>query len=161
MRLFKSSTGATTLGAPVSGELLDLEQVADKVFGTGLIGPGVAFLPDGDLVCSPCDGVLTMVASTRHAFGVTTPAGAEILVHIGMNTVELGGEGLSALAAEGSRVRAGQAVIRLDRAVLAAHGVDLTTPMVVTNSAAYDLRPRRGRGPVALGEPVLVVQKQK
>jgi len=130
----------TSLSAPVSGETIALEDVPDAVFAEKMMGEGIAFQFEGDTVCAPCDGTVSMIAGTLHAFGITANNDAEILIHIGFDTVNLGGEGFTALVKQGTNVSKGTPIIRIDRTFMAQKGIVLTTPMVVTNSADFDLK---------------------
>lgn len=128
-----------TIFAPVSGRMISIEDVPDKVFASRMMGDGMAFVFEGDTVCAPCDGKLSMVAETSHAFGMTLDNGADILVHIGLDTVNLNGQGFTKLASEGSRITKGTPVIRIDRAFMEEKGIDLTTPLVVTDMDDYTI----------------------
>lgn len=119
--------------APVSGKTLDLKDVPDEVFAQRMAGDGLAIDPTGDLVVSPVDGELTMLFGTRHAFGITAAKGIEILVHIGIDTVSLNGEGFEALKAQGDKVKKGEPIIRLDRALITERGYSLITPILLTD----------------------------
>lgn len=139
-------SGATTalltkvrVAAPVDGEVIPLDQVPDKMFSAGTMGPGFAVLPTGEVFSSPVDGVLTMVFPTKHAFAVTTDDGVQILVHIGLETVALKGDGFEALAAKGDRVSAGTPVIRADLAAIGAKVPSLVTPVIVMNGKDFDV----------------------
>lgn len=124
------------LVAPADGRLVELSEVHDQVFASGAMGPGMAVVPSGDTIFSPCDGTLSLLFETKHALGITTPEGVELLIHIGMDTVELKGEGFTALVSQGDAVKAGQPLMRLDRAFLDARGICLDTPVIVTNPDA-------------------------
>lgn len=125
-----------TLVAPANGQLVELSAVHDQVFASGAMGPGMAVVPSGDTIFSPCDGTLSMLFDTKHALGITTSEGIELLIHIGVDTVELKGEGFTALVAQGDLVHAGQPLMKLDRAFLDARDVCLDTPVIVTNPDA-------------------------
>ncbi|MEZ5212625.1 PTS glucose transporter subunit IIA [Gordonia sp. (in: high G+C Gram-positive bacteria)] len=127
------------VAAPVDGEVIPLDQVPDKMFSAGTMGPGFAVLPTGEVFSSPVDGVLTMVFPTKHAFAVTTDDGVQILVHIGLETVALKGDGFEALAAKGDRVSAGTPVIRADLAAIGAKVPSLVTPVIVMNGKDFDV----------------------
>lgn len=129
-----SARSAGELAAPVSGRVVDLGDVADPAFAEGSLGRGVAIAPTADPVVSPVDGEVTMVYPTGHAFGVRTASGAEILVHIGFDTVQLKGDGFSVLAAKGDRVRVGTPIVDVDLDALLRQGIDMTTCMVVAGS---------------------------
>ena len=121
------------LNAPCDGEIVELENVNDEVFSKKMVGDGVALLPKGDTICSPARGVITKIFPTCHAF-VLKADKVEIIVHIGIDTVKLKGEGFRALVSQGEEVGAGEPIISIDRAFLEASGVDLTTPIVVNRA---------------------------
>ena len=145
------------LVAPADGQLVELSDVHDQVFASGAMGPGMAVIPSGDTIFSPCDGTLSMLFDTKHALGITTPEGIELLIHIGMDTVELKGEGFTALVAQGDAVRAGQPLMKLDRAFLDARGVCLDTPVIVTNPDAMQRLVCSGSRAVAHGDEMMTV----
>lgn len=120
--------------AVADGQLLALEAVADEVFSSKMMGDGVALSPESDFIVAPANGKLTTVFPTGHAFGLTRADGVEILVHVGINTVELKGQGFDVLAKQGDLVRAGQPIVKIDREALVRKGYDITTIMVVTDS---------------------------
>lgn len=122
------------LYAPVNGTMISLADVPDKVFASEMMGKGVAFIYDDNLVCAPCDGKITLIPSTYHAFGMINAIGAEILVHIGLDTVNLKGRGFKALIEQGSKVKKGTPIIEIDREFMKENNVVLTTPVVITNS---------------------------
>lgn len=159
MRLFnrkkKKKITDNKLYAPVAGTMIDIAKVSDQVFSTKMMGDGVAFVFDGDTVCAPCDGKLTLVANTGHAFGMKMDNGTEVLVHVGMDTVNLGGKGLDALIAAGVKVKKGTPIIRIDREFMKYRDVDLTTPMVITNSSDYEIDKIKEFGKVEFGEALI------
>lgn len=119
--------------APFAGDVVELSQVPDASFAQGMVGEGFAVMPDAvDAfdVCAPVDGTITMVFKTRHAFGMQTKDGVDLLIHIGIDTVELKGEGFTALAKKGDTVSAGTPIIAVDAKVLRERGVNLITPVV-------------------------------
>ena len=105
---------ALVLAAPLAGWATRLDEVPDPAFAQGMIGDGVAIDPTSSELCAPCDGVIVSVHRARHACTLRTDIGAEILLHIGIDTVELRGEGFQVLVAEGQRVRTGDPLIRFD-----------------------------------------------
>lgn len=119
--------------APVSGKVLDLSQAPDPVFAQKLAGDGVVIEPAGDVVVAPADGMLTLIFRTNHAFGMTLENGIELLVHIGIDTVELDGEGFERIAEEGQVVKAGDPIIKINRSLIAEKGYSLITPVLITN----------------------------
>jgi PTS system D-glucosamine-specific IIA component/PTS system glucose-specific IIA component len=122
------------LVAPVKGRALSLSEVADPVFGQRLAGNGVAIEPTDDIIVSPADGELTLVFGTKHAFALTLANGAEILVHIGIDTVSLNGEGFEQLATQGTKVKAGTPILKIDRKFIKSKGFSLITPVIITNT---------------------------
>lgn len=119
--------------APFAGDVVELSQVPDASFAQGMVGEGFAVMPDAvDAfdVCAPVDGTITMVFKTRHAFGMQTADGLDLLIHIGIDTVELKGEGFTALAKKGDTVTAGTPIIAVEASKLRERGVNLITPVV-------------------------------
>ncbi|MFH6888884.1 N-acetylglucosamine-specific PTS transporter subunit IIBC [Corynebacterium aurimucosum] len=119
--------------APFAGDVVELSQVPDASFAQGMVGEGFAVMPDAvDAfdVCAPVDGTITMVFKTRHAFGMKTADGLDLLIHIGIDTVELKGEGFTALAKKGDTVSAGTPIIAVEASKLRERGVNLITPVV-------------------------------
>jgi len=131
--LKKNSTKEIKLVAPVSGKTIDLSKVPDEVFSERLAGDGIAIEPTGDVIVAPCDGELTLVFNTLHAFGLTLENGVELLVHIGIDTVSLNGEGFQQLAEAGTKVSAGTPIIKINRDVILDKGYSLITPVLITN----------------------------
>lgn len=124
------------LAVPFEGRVVPVDEVPDPVFAQRMLGDGFAVVPPEGAgvvdVCAPVAGTLVKVFSTLHAFALKSDEGVEVLVHIGLETVELKGEGFEALAATGDRVEAGQPVIRVDVAAVRAGGRDPITPVVLT-----------------------------
>ena len=125
--------------AAADGHLLPLEAVADEVFSSKMMGDGVAVSPESDFIVAPANGKLTTVFPTGHAFGLTRTDGVEILVHIGINTVELKGQGFDVLAKQGDLVRAGQPIVKIDREALVQKGYDITTMTIITDNKGKDI----------------------
>ncbi len=120
--------------APVSGNVVPLSEVPDDVFAEGMAGDGAAIVPaGGGEVVAPVSGSLVKLFEGGHAFGIATDEGIELIVHIGLDTIELRGEGFEKLATEGERVDAGQPVVRFDLETIKDSGYDPITPVVVTN----------------------------
>ena len=146
---------SSAVAAPVSGRCIRLEEVADKVFSSKMMGDGFAVIPKDDTAVAPVDGEIVMIAETKHAFGIKTKAGMELLVHIGLDTVDLKGEGFTVLAKQGSRVRAGEPVIRFDREGLEKKGIDMTTMVIFTGGYEKDIDLEAFGQEVGAGEAVL------
>lgn len=120
--------------AVADGELEPLSKVNDEAFASGALGKGVAIKLKGDFICAPANGKVSAMFPTGHAFGITTNEGLELLVHIGINTVDLKGQGFDVLVKQDDEVRAGQPIVRVDRANILKQGYDLTTMLVITNA---------------------------
>ena len=120
------------IAAPITGICKNITEVADKVFSSKAMGDGFAVLPSGNIVVAPVTGEIAMIFPINHAFGMKTKEGTELLVHIGIDTVSLNGEGFTALVKQGDRVKAGTPVIRVEREKLMEKGVDLTTMVIFT-----------------------------
>ena len=146
MGLFFRKTKVILL-APLTGTLIPLEKVADKAFAQKMLGDGVAVQPEKGELVAPCDGEVSYVPDTAHAIALTEAHGLEILLHVGLNTVEQQGMGFKALVKSGERVKAGQPLILFDREKLEACGCDLSTPMVITNGdkVVKWKKPKKGR----------------
>lgn len=129
----KNSNKEIKLIAPVTGNTIDLSAVPDQVFSEKLAGDGIAIEPTGDIIVAPADGELSLVFNTMHAFAMTLSNGAEILVHIGIDTVSLNGEGFEQLAQAGTTVKAGTPIIKINRDFILNKGFSLITPVLVTN----------------------------
>lgn len=134
--LKRAQSSSNQVAAPVKGTCISIEEVPDPVFSAKMMGDGFAVIPAGDEVVAPVDGEIEMLPSSRHAFGMKTKSGVEILVHIGLDTVKLEGRGFTALQKQGSRVKAGTPVIRVDRKWMEEKGINLTTMLVFT--AGYE-----------------------
>jgi beta-glucoside PTS system EIICBA component len=122
--------------SPAAGQVLPLSAVPDPIFAGGLLGPGVAIEPTSDRICSPMDGVVIVVPKSGHAVGIRNDAGQEVLVHVGLDTVKLNGDGFTVHVKNGDRVRSGDPLIDFDRSKITAAGYSLITPIVVSNAKA-------------------------
>lgn len=144
-----------TLFAPVNGTCIPLEQVPDPVFAGKVVGDGVAFIYEDDTVCAPCGGVVTLIAETKHAVGLAGDDGAEVMLHIGMDTVNLQGEGFETLVKMGQRVKAGEPLVRLDRDFMKNRNIDLTTPMILLNAGNLDYQLSGFEGSTEKGKTIV------
>lgn len=143
-----------TLSAPLSGPVLTLAKVPDAVFASGAMGDGIAIDPLNDTLYSPCAGVIIHVARTGHALTVRADNGAEILLHLGLDTVELNGEGFSMLVKEGTRVSKGQPLLRYDLDKVGQQCKSLVSLLILTNSQDFQVRPITLKT-VKVGDPLL------
>jgi len=125
------------LRSPIVGEVVALSEVNDPVFSSGVMGQGVAVKPSKGVVYAPADAEIAIAFPTGHAYGLKTDNGAEILIHVGIDTVSLNGEGFEAKVSQGDRVRAGDIIGTFDFEVIAANGLDDTTMVIITNTMDY------------------------
>ncbi|MDK1728560.1 glucose PTS transporter subunit IIA [Dellaglioa algida] len=121
--------------APVSGELIPLSEMKDQAFASGMLGKGVAIRPDSGDFISPVDGIISVMFPSKHAFGITSDEGVEILIHIGMDTVTLDSRGFESKLKQGDRVKTGDKLVTVDLELIKEAGLEIITPIVVTNSA--------------------------
>jgi PTS system, glucose subfamily, IIA component len=121
------------LVAPATGTAIDLSKVPDPVFAQKMAGDGIAIDLKGDTIVAPADGTLALVFKTKHAFAMTLDNGIELLVHIGIDTVSLNGEGFEQLASEGTTVKAGTPIIKINKDFILEKGFSLITPVLITN----------------------------
>lgn len=149
------------LTTPLPGQVVPLGELTDPVFARGLLGPGVAIRPSSGLVRSPARGRISSIARARHAIGIATDEGAELLIHLGIDTVHLAGRHIDVLVTQGQHVEAGQPIAHVEIGALRAEGHDATTPMVITNAAAFGaLRIVAPSDVVASGDALLELQVQ-
>ena len=143
--------------APLSGVLMALDNVPDPVFASRLIGDGLCIDPTSQVLCAPLAGVISNLQHTGHAVSITGDNGVQVLLHIGLDTVSLGGKGFTALVEEGQQVTAGQALIEFDADYIALHARSLLTLMLVVSGETF-VSTCLGRELVESGQPVLSVQ---
>ncbi|MGV3028985.1 sucrose-specific PTS transporter subunit IIBC [Streptococcus suis] len=164
----EASTGAVapaadlaeeTLVSPLSGDVVALENVNDPVFSSGAMGKGLAVKPTEGVVYAPADAEVTIAFETGHAYGLKTASGAEILIHIGIDTVSMNGNGFEKLVAAGDKVKAGTPIAKFDAAKIAEAGLDDTTMVIVTNTADFAEVSPLAEGTIAHGADFLKVVK--
>lgn len=146
---------ATELKAPVSGNAVALASIKDEVFASGAMGKGAAIEPSDNTIVAPADGEVLMTFPTGHAIGLKTKDGAEVLIHIGMDTVELQGKGFETLVKKGDKVTSGQSLIKFDLQSIKDAGYETTVPMVVTNSKNYHEINQVKEGAIKAGDELL------
>ncbi|WP_026959232.1 PTS glucose transporter subunit IIA [Aliagarivorans taiwanensis] len=132
-----SDDGANAAGieiiAPLSGEIVAIEEVPDVVFAEKIVGDGIAIRPAGNKMVAPCDGTIGKIFETNHAFSLESSDGIELFVHFGIDTVELKDEGFTRIAEEGQEVKMGDTIIEFDLAVLEEKAKSTLTPVVISN----------------------------
>ena len=124
---------------PIEGEIIPLSDVPDEAFAKEMMGPGFGIKPSGNIVYSPVDGRLVTLFPTKHALGIETDTGVEILIHVGLDTVKLNGEGFESLVEQGQLIQRGDALLKLDLDYLKAHAPSVITPVVFTNLSGQQL----------------------
>lgn len=119
--------------APISGEIIAIEDVPDVVFAEKIVGDGIAIRPTGNKMVAPCDGEIGKIFETNHAFSLESDTGIELFVHFGIDTVELKGEGFTRIAQEGQKVKMGDTIIEFDLEYLTEKAKSILTPVVISN----------------------------
>ena len=145
----------TVLAACLTGTVVPLAEVKDEAFASGALGDGIAIEPAVGELVAPADGEISSTFDTHHAVGMTTVDGAELLMHIGIDTVKLGGKHFTYLVNEGDKVRKGQPLIRLDIEAIKAEGYPVTTPLIVCNTDEYAAVTPKASGTVKQGDALL------
>ena len=149
--------GPVDVASPLSGKIVSMEETKDETFIAGILGKGVCIIPDKDTVYAPDNG--TVIALMGHAVGMKLDNGVELIVHVGVNTVELGGKHFEALVANGDKFKKGQALMKFDSKAISEAGYLMTTPVLVTNSFEYSDVTCAPLGDVAVGDKILTAIK--
>lgn len=159
-KLFKKeeTSVAPQLYAPAAGEAIPLSEVKDPAFSQGILGQGIGIKPSEGKILAPCDGTVAQMFDTGHAVSMETSFGAEILIHVGLDTVELKGKGFKVHAKAGDKVKKGQLLIEFDIPAITAAGYDVTTPVVVCNSDEFNAV-KTHTGPVTNNDLVIELEK--
>ena len=157
-KLFGSKENKTVeveIYAPLSGEIVNIEDVPDVVFSEKIVGDGIAISPTGNKIVAPVDGVIGKIFETNHAFSMESKECVELFVHFGIDTVELKGEGFTRIAHEGQSVKRGDTVIEFDLATLEAKAKSVLTPVVISNMDEISSIEKKS-GEVIAGESVVL-----
>lgn len=147
--------------SPLKGNAIALTEVKDETFAAGVLGQGFAVVPEAGKVVAPFNGKVTTLFETKHAVGVTSDSGIEVLIHVGLNTVALEGKYFTALVKEGDAVHRGQTLLTFDQRAIAEAGYDITTPVIVTNADDYAAVDVLRQGKVNFGEEVLRAEEKR
>ena len=147
-----------TIQTPIVGDVVALENVNDPVFSSGAMGQGIAVKPSQGVVYAPADAEVSIAFATGHAYGLKTANGAEILIHVGIDTVSMNGEGFEQKVAQGDKVKAGDVLGTFDSSKIAAAGLDDTTMVIVTNTADYASVTPVASGSVVKGDAIIEVK---
>lgn len=149
-----------SVACPVEGKVIPLAEIPDTTFAYGMLGPGVGILPKEDVVRAPFDGEVSALFDTRHALGLTSDdGGVEVLIHVGINTVELKGAHMTALVRAGEKVKEGQELLRFDRKKIEEAGYNTTVAVLVSNVYLFPRIRVIGYGDKKSMEPLLACRK--
>lgn len=159
LKKFLGKTGGIQICAPCAGKLSALQEVKDTTFSTGILGQGVAILPSDGRFYAPADGTVSTIFPTGHAAAIRTKDGAALLLHIGLDTVKLQGKHFTIHAEEGQEVKKGDLLLEADLEAVRAAGYDTVTPIIISNSDAFDKIEPSGAKEVSVGDEILRLMK--
>ncbi|PTI78837.1 PTS beta-glucoside transporter subunit EIIBCA [Staphylococcus succinus] len=128
----------TTIYAPIHGQTIALSEVNDPIFSEGMMGKGIAIKPYDNTILAPLDGVISMIAPSKHAIGITSENGVELLIHVGLDTVQLNGKGFELLIQENDKITRNQPLLNFDKDTIQSQGYDTVIPIIITNSNEFD-----------------------
>ena len=148
-----------TVLTPIRGKVLAQADIPDETFAQGILGPGCGVEPTGDTVYAPFDGTVTQVPESLHAVGMMSDDGIELLIHVGMDTVEMKGQGFTSLTKEGAKVKAGTPLLKVNLEAIRAAGHPTATALIVTNSDDLPEISVVANGDAAAGTPVFKFKK--
>ena len=146
--------------SPVDGEIMDIKDCVDPIFAQSIVGAGVLLMPTGSKIYSPCPGEVTIVANGKHGITIKNPDGYQVLIHIGIDTVEMDGEGFKTYKKVGDIVEAGDLLLEFDREKIEASGKNIQTPLVITNPSIKKLDFIRN-GKVEVGDIIFKLCEKK
>lgn len=147
------------IGAPVAGECVELSQVNDPTFNSGLLGSGVAVIPSDGKICAPADGTVNLIFPTGHAVAMTTTEGIELLIHFGLDTVKLEGKHFHIVGEAGTEVKKGDVLVEADVEAIKAEGYDVITPVLVSNTDSFSAVEGFAGKQVSVGDDIISVAK--
>ena len=150
---------STVVTAPFSGNIVPLNKVPDETFASGVLGEGIAIEPSDGLFCSPVNGTVETIAGTKHAIGFVADGGLEILVHVGLDTVKMGGDGFTGHVHSGDAVKKGDLILDIDLEKVKAAGYDTSTLVVICNTDDYEDVRELDNKEVQPGDDVIVITK--
>ncbi len=156
-KLFSKPTDS--ICAPVAGKALPISKVSDPTFGEEILGKGIAIQPSEGKVFAPCDATVDMMFETGHAVSLMADCGAEILIHVGLDTVNLKGQHYNVVAKNGDKVKKGDLLLEFDMAAIQAAGYDIITPVVICNSSDFETFQTHVDKDVAVGDTVIELAK--
>ena len=153
----KEKTAANVIYSPLKGSVVPLSEVGDPVFSEGMMGPGVGIVQDEGKLHSPVDGEIIVALHTGHAVGLKTSDNMEVLIHIGIDTVKMNGDGFKVHMKEGDKVKAGDLLISFDMEKIIASGYKTTTMVVVSNAEEFGTMSGEASGNVKVGDKLFVI----
>lgn len=156
----KKKSKIVELASPINGKMMSLGEVPDKVFASEMMGPGVAFISEDGNICSPCDGELMTVFPTKHAIGIKAENGAEILIHFGIDTVQLEGSCFHQKIEAGKKVKKGDLIMEADIEAIRKQGYKIDTPMIITNADEFYITIHKGDAVTVNTDPVISLEKK-
>lgn len=159
-RRHRSTSAVLTINAPVSGQVIPLSEVKDPTFSENILGEGIAVVPENGVIAAPADAVIESVPHSRHAISMTTDSGVELLIHVGLDTVELDGKYFRIPVSVGDHVRTGDVLIEADLEAIKNAGYDPVTPVVVTNADDY-VSITAAADTAETGMPLLILEPKK
>lgn len=148
------------VSSPLTGTAIALSAVADKTFAEEILGKGIAVVPSEGKLYAPVDGRIAVLTDSLHAIALIGKDNLEILIHIGLDTVELGGEHFEAHVTVGNSVKKGDLLVTFDIPALKAEGYDITSPIIITNTIKFASVKAQAKGEVNVGEPLLIVKNK-
>lgn len=148
----KEDESVKVIGSPLRGNVIPLSDVADPVFSEGMMGPGVGIIPEEGKLCSPINGEITVAFHTGHAVGLKTMDNMDVLIHIGIDTVKMNGDGFELHVKEGDKVKKGDLLISFDVDKIKSCGYETTTMIVVSNADEFGKMINETSGPVKVGD---------
>ena len=147
------------IGVPLSGKIIPLTEIPDATFAQGMIGPGIGIEPNGNTVVAPFDGTVVNLFHTKHAIGLESDQGVELLIHIGIDTVKMQGKGFEAFVKQGDRVKAGQKLLEFDLELIRKEAKSIITPVIVTNGAQFKSLKLEPSKLISILEPMARIEK--
>lgn len=159
-KMFEKNVEIISIKAVEDGRTIPMDQVNDQTFAQELLGPGIAIVPSNGTVTSPIDGKVATVMDTKHAVCIQGEDGLELIVHVGLDTVELNGKYYQAYKQTGDQVKAGDVLLEFDLDEIAKAGYDVTTPIVITNLSGYKITKCLTGQQVKAGEEVIQLTKE-
>lgn len=156
----KKEDNTIKLVSPLKGEAVEISNVNDPTFAEKMLGDGIAIKPSDGVVCSPVDGTIDMVFDTKHAVSITSDNGVEILIHVGLDTVKLGGEHFETFVQAGDAVKCGDKLLKAELEAIKEAGYDTITPVVVCNTDNFASVEGVKLGEVEVGDELIVITPQ-